>query len=256
MTAGIASDLPFDQQPVSEPQASDPALNGGPGIFSATTKLAITEATVLFSFLCFTQSIRLQTHMVHLPSLAFLLLSVHTMRWRPLVETGVLAEHAGILCEEHCQRAEHRDLQARGARGDVLASIALLHTGAQGLLCLHPIGEVSSPVRLHLLVIPASSGAALVGEQVPCLCRPLSGLSVRLAHRMISPCLQLMWAAGPTWLLVITVLEVISLIFTDSIPLPKTMPYAAVEQQAKADIERGEPLLGKSQPVMSMCIME
>jgi hypothetical protein len=45
-------------------QRSDPALNGGPGIFSATTKLAITEACILFSFLCFTQSIRLQVHMV------------------------------------------------------------------------------------------------------------------------------------------------------------------------------------------------
>ena len=93
-------------------------------------------------------------------------------------------------------------------------------------------------------------------EQVPCLCRLLSSPSVRLAHGMMSSCLQLMWAAGPSWLLVITVLEVISLIFTDSIPLPKTMPYAAVEQQAKPDIERGEPLLGKSQPAMSMCVME
>lgn len=44
-----------------------------------------------------------------------------------------------------------------------------------------------------------------------------------------------MWNAGPTWLLVITVLEVISLIFTDSIPLPHHLPYENSTKAASED---------------------
>lgn len=48
-----------------------------------------------------------------------------------------------------------------------------------------------------------------------------------------------MWAVGPTWMLVITILEVISLVFTDSLPLPKHMPYEHPSGKEAADVEQG-----------------
>lgn len=44
-------------------QAADP-MTRGPGFFDATTKLAIGEVVILFSFLAFAQSIRMMNHLV------------------------------------------------------------------------------------------------------------------------------------------------------------------------------------------------
>lgn len=46
-------------------QAADP-IQRGPGCFDATTKLAIGEVVILFSFLAFAQSIRMMNHLVRL----------------------------------------------------------------------------------------------------------------------------------------------------------------------------------------------
>lgn len=137
----------------------DPALNGGPTIFSATTKLAITEAMILFSFLCLTQSIRLQVHM------AFYAKNIASSRNQDVFHENVLI--------------------AMSSRSSICFTLGL---------------------RAFYAFIPL-----------------------------------LMWSAGPCWMLAITVLEVISLIFTDSIPLPKHLPYHEEGKCRESDVEKGIP---------------
>ena len=47
-------------------QVNDP-ITRGPGLFDPTTKLAICEFVILFSFLAFAQSIRMMNHLVSTP---------------------------------------------------------------------------------------------------------------------------------------------------------------------------------------------